>query len=189
MAAALIAAVPTVPQWQLSTLPRYISTGDVERTIQSCGDDHAGVRDRAILLLLARLALRAGDIANLRLIDTDWDRAVIHVSGKSRRETALPLPQDVGDALCTYITTVRPRIDEPRLDEQEVFLGVRAPHRPFSNPGVVTKIAQRALDRAGVITFASRGAHVFRHYIECMTMSCNPARFWFCRQVSAAMAT
>ena len=60
VAAALIAAVPTVPQWQLSTLPRYISTGDVERTIQACGDDHAGVRDRAILLLLARLALRAG---------------------------------------------------------------------------------------------------------------------------------
>ena len=163
VAAALIAAVPTVPQWQLSTLPRYISTGDVERTIQSCGDDHAGVRDRAILLLLARLALRAGDIVDLRLIDTDWDRAVIHVSGKSRRETALPLPQDVGDALCTYITTVRPRIDEPRLDKQKVFLGVRAPHRPFNNPGVMTKIARRALDRAGVITFASRGAHVFRH--------------------------
>ena len=121
------------------------------------------MRDRAILLLLARLALRAGDIVALRLIDIDWDRAVIHVSGKSRRETALPLPQDVGDALCVYITTVRPRIDNRQLDEQKVFLGVRAPHRPFSNPGVVTKIARRALDRASVITFASRGAHVFRH--------------------------
>ena len=163
VAAALIGAVPTVPQWQLSALPRYISAGDVERTIQSCGDGHAGVRDRAVLLLLARLALRAGDIVALRLIDIDWDRAVIHVSGKSRRETALPLPQDVGDALCVYITTVRPRVDDPQLDEQKVFLGVRAPHRPFRNPGVVTKIARRALDRASVITFASRGAHVFRH--------------------------
>ena len=139
--------------------------------------------------LRAHLALRAGDIVDLRLIDADWDRAVIHVSGKSRRETALPLPQDVGDALCTYITTVRPRVDEPRLDEQKVFLGVRAPHRPFSNPGVVTKIARRTLDRAGVITFASRGAHVFRHYIDGLTMSRNPARFWFCRQVSTLMAT
>ena len=97
------------------------------------------------------------------LIDIDWDRAVIHVSGKSRQETALPLPQDVGDALYTYISTVRPRVDEPQLDEQKVFLGVRAPHRPFSNSGVATKIARRALDRANVVTFAGRGAHVFRH--------------------------
>ena len=163
VAAALIAAVPTVPQWQLSTLPRYISSADVERTIQSCGDGLAGVRDRAVLLLLARLALRAGDIVDLRLIDIDWDRAVIHVSGKSRRETALPLPQDVGDALYTYITTVRPQTDEPQLDKQKVFLGARAPHRPFRNPGIVTKIARRALDRANVVTFAGRGAHVFRH--------------------------
>ena len=163
VAAALIAAVPTVPQWQLSTLPRYISSADVERAIRSCGDGHAGVRDRAVLLLLARLALRAGDIVDLRLIDIDWDRAVIHVSGKSRRETALPLPQDVGDALYTYITTVRPRTDEPQLDKQKVFLGARAPHRPFCNPDIVTKIARRALDRADVVTFAGRGAHVFRH--------------------------
>ena len=65
-----------------------------------------GVRDRAILLLLARLALRAGDIAALRLGDIDWDRAEIRVSGKSRRQTALPLPQDAGDALHAYIATV-----------------------------------------------------------------------------------
>ena len=75
IAAALIEAVPTVPLLRLSTLPRYIPADDVERTITSCGDDPMGVRDRAILLLLARLALRAGDIAALRLGDIDWDRA------------------------------------------------------------------------------------------------------------------
>ena len=158
VSAALIAAVPTVPDWRLSALPRYISADDVERAIASCDTNPAGVRDQAILLLLARLALRAGDIVALRLGDIDWDRAVLHVSGKSRRHTALPLPQDVGDALYRYIATVR-----PRTGEQKVFPGVHTPHRPFAGPSPVSGIARRALDRAGVATFATCGAHVFRH--------------------------
>ena len=157
-AAVLVAAVPVAPQWRLSTLPRYIPTDDVERTITSCGDTPVGVRDRAILLLLARLALRAGDIVALRLADIDWHRAEIRVSGKTRRQTALPLPQDVGDALHTYIATVR-----PNLYREPVFLSAKAPCRPFAGPSAVSKIVRRALDRAEVTTFASRGAHVFRH--------------------------
>ena len=158
IAAALVGAVPTVPQWRLSTLPRYIPADDVARTIASCGDDPMGVRDRAILLLLARLALRAGDIVALRLGDIDWDRAEIRVSGKSRRQTALPLPQDAGDALHAYIATVRPRVDE-----EKVFLCVNAPCRPFTDSSTVSAVAERALDRVGVKTFAGRGAHAFRH--------------------------
>ena len=158
IAAALIAAVPTVPRWRLSTLPRYIPADDVERTIASCRDDPVGIRDRAILLLLARLALRAGDIVALRLGDVDWDRAEIQIAGKSRWQTVLPLPQDAGDALYTYIATVRPRVDK-----EKVFLCARAPYGPFSCPSTVTSIARSALDRAGVTTFATRGAHVFRH--------------------------
>ncbi len=156
--AALVEAVPTVPEWRLSALPRYISADDVERSIAACGDDPMGIRDRAILLLLARLALRAGDIVALGLDDIDWDRAELLVAGKSRRQTALPLPQDAGDALYTYIAKVRPRVRERR-----VFLCVGAPHRPFACSTTVSSIARRALDRAGVTTFASRGAHVFRH--------------------------
>lgn len=155
--AALIAAVPTVPQWRLSTLPRYIPAEDIERTIASCGDSPAGVRDRAILLLLARLALRAGDICAMRLADIDWDRAVLHVSGKGQHMTVLPLPQDAGDALYAYISTVR-----PRTNEAHVFLLALAPYRPVSS-SVVKEIARRALDRAGVATPTTRGAHVFRH--------------------------
>ena len=155
---ALIAAVPSAPRWSLSALPRYISPEDIERSIACCGDHPVGVRDRAILLLLARLALRAGDIVALRLGDIDWDRAWIRVSGKTRREAVLPLPQDAGDALHAYIARVRPRIDE-----EKVFLCAQAPWRALADSSIVSSLARRALDRAGVKTFASRGAHVFRH--------------------------
>ena len=156
--AALVEALPRVPQRRLSGLPRYIAADDVERTIASCGDDPMGVRDRAILLLLARLALRAGDIVDLRLGDIDWDKAEIRVSGKSRRRTALPLPQDAGDALRVYIETVR-----PGEEEEKVFLCANAPRRPFTCSSSVGTVAQSALNRAGVTTFAGRGANVFRH--------------------------
>ena len=158
VAARLVAAVPTVPNWQLSALPRYIPTDDVERAIASCDDGPMGVRDRAILLLLARLALRAGDIVALRLDDICWDRAEIRLLGKSRRASLLPLPQDVGDALQLYVATARPRVDE-----EKVFLCVNAPCRPLTDSSTVSAVAERALDRAGVKTFAGRGAHVFRH--------------------------
>jgi len=158
IAAGLVEAVPRMPQWRLSTLPRYIPADDVERAIATCGDDPKGVRDRAILLLLARLALRAGDIVALCLDDIDWDRAEIRVSGKSRRETALPLPQDVGDALHAYIATARPRVAE-----KKVFFCVNAPCRTITDASTVSAVAECALDRAGVKTFGSRGAHTFRH--------------------------
>ena len=151
--------VPSVPAWSLSTLPRHMPVEDVERTIESCDTaTPAGTRDRAALLLLARLALRAGDVVALRLTDIDWDRALLRVNGKTRRDTLLPLPQDVGDALHAYIASARPRIDEPR-----VFLAVNAPFRPISGSGVVSAIARRAFERAGVVPPATRGAHTMRH--------------------------
>lgn len=156
---ALIGAVPTVPEWPLSTLPRYLSPEEVERAIASCDPATAkGLRDRAILLLLARLALRAGDVAGLRLGDIDWERALLRVCGKSGQETALPLPQDVGDTVLDYIMNAR-----PRGDEEKVFLRAVAPHRSFSNSGAITTIARAALDRAGIVRASFRGAQVFRH--------------------------
>ncbi len=157
----LAGAIPTVPEWRLAALPRYVPLEDIERVIASCDTaTRQGLRDRAILLLLARLALRAGDVLNLRLTDIDWDNAQLRVCGKSRRETALPLPQDAGDALLDYLRRARPRVDEER-----VFLRVHAPHRPLSDSSRISAVVRRALDRAGVVTTGSRGAHLIRHSV------------------------
>ena len=97
-------ALPTLAHWRLSTLPRYLSGADVERVIAACdGQTPLGARDRAIILLLARLGLRAGDVAGLRLGDVDWRDASLCVSGKGRREDRLPLSQEVGDAIFQYL--------------------------------------------------------------------------------------
>jgi len=94
---ALPSAVPKLANWRLSSLPRYIGSEDVERLITSCdGPIRTALRDRAVLLLLARLALRAGDVAALELADIDWREGRIRASGKNRREFWLPLPQEVG---------------------------------------------------------------------------------------------
>ena len=157
--AELVNAVPSVPQSRLATLPRYIPTDDIERLIASCDLTRAaGLRDRAVLLLLARLALRGGDICELRLDDIDWTKALVKVSGKSKRSVQLPLPQDAGDAILAYIEKARPRVDEDKL-----FLRVLAPHVPFRSSNIVTHIVCRALDRTGMHDAHPRGAQLFRH--------------------------
>ncbi len=160
-ASALEGAIPVLAHWRLSSLPRYLPTDDVERVIASCDRTSAvGKRDRAILLLLARLGLRAGDIVQLRLYDIDWKQAWIHVSGKGRRETRLPLTHEVGDALVTYLTSGRPLTDTDTL-----FVRSRAPFRAFASHCAVSVIVDRALARAGV-TRPSRGAaHLLRHSV------------------------
>ena len=157
--AGLVGAVPTVPLQRFSTLPRHLPREDIERIIASC--DRAapmGMRDRAILLLLARLALRAGDVANLRLNDIDWDHAVVRVSGKSRRAAVLPLPQDVGDAVKDYILHARPVVAA-----EKVFLRMLPPlHRALSSGGV-SAVAQAAIERSGVKAEGLPAGYVFRH--------------------------
>jgi site-specific recombinase XerD len=152
-------AVPPIPQWRLSALPRYLPPGDVERVIASCDTaTPQGLRDRAILLLLARLGLRAGDVFDLRIGDLDWTAATLRVRGKGRRDIRLPLPQEAGDALLAYLTQVRPRTAEPR-----VFLRSCAPHRPLAKSGTISSIVRLALDRAGISSPPSRGANLLRH--------------------------
>jgi integrase/recombinase XerD len=155
----LDAAVPKVAQWRLSSLPRYLEPAVVERVIAACdcATPH-GCRDRAILLLLARLGLRAGDVAGLRLADLDWAQGTIRVCGKSRRTVILPLPQEVGDALIVYLRDARPRVALT-----SVFLCTNAPYRPFARAGSIADVVGLALTRAGVTTAPSRGAHLLRH--------------------------
>ena len=155
----LVDAVPKAPGWRLCELPRYVRADDIERVIGSCDvSTPVGLRDRAVLLLLARLAPRAGDVAHLRMSDLDWENARVRVCGKSRREVGLPLPQDVGDAVLAYIEHARPRIDEDK-----VFLTVRAPYRPFASSCSVTDIVVQALKRAGMDDVKPKGAYLFRH--------------------------
>ena len=158
-APSLAGAVPRVPRWRLATLPRYVLQEEVERVIASCDLTTArGMRDHAILLLLARLALRAGDIVHLRLADVDWNNALIRVAGKSAREVALPLPQDVGDAIAAYVERARPRVPAAH-----VFLRSLAPFEPLAHGSVVTGIVSAALNRAGITNATLRGAYLLRH--------------------------
>jgi integrase/recombinase XerD len=151
-------AVPTIPQWRLSALPRYIDASDVERLIAACNQTtRVGIRNRAILLLLARLGLRAGDIVSLRLTDIDWQQATFSVSGKGRRETRLPLPQDVGDAVLAYLDNARPGVDCDRI-----FLTSKAPFRPLTSSGVVSHIVEGAVRKAGIAA-PTKGANLLRH--------------------------
>jgi len=150
-------ALPPIAHWRLSSLPRYVPAEAVERVRRS-GDvtTAIGCRDRAVLLLLARLGRRAGDVAALKWGDIDWHDGTLCVAGKHRRHTRLPLPQEVGDALLDYATH-----PQPRLPSAHVFLTVTAPLKPAS-PQTISQIAARALHRAPVES-PIYGAHVLRH--------------------------
>jgi integrase/recombinase XerD len=151
--------VPTVPQWRLSSLPRYLDPPDIERVVDSCdlATGH-GLRDHAILLLLARLGLRASDVIRMALHDIDWRRGTLRVCGKGRREVLLPLPQDIGDAVLAYFKRGRPRSTCDRM-----FLTVYAPIRPIASAATISHVVRSALERAGIHTPPTRGAHLLRH--------------------------
>ena len=151
-------AVPAVAHWRLASLPRHLSTDELTRVLAACdGDQPARIRDRAVVLLLARLGLRAGDVAQLRLPDLDWAQGTIQVTGKGRYQVRLPLPQEVGEAVLRYLVT-RPRVPET----DRVFLTTIAPVGPFRSSDAVSSVVARALQRAGM-HIARPGAHVLRH--------------------------
>ena len=157
--ASLVEAIPSVAYWRLSSLPRYLQPDEVERVLVSADTQTSvGKRDRAILLLLARLGLRAGDVVQLRLTDIDWRAATIAVSGKSRRQTLLPLTQEVGDAIVSYLQHGRAPTQSDRL-----FVRAIAPFRAFRDARAISDIAKLALRRSGVNAPQRGAAHVLRH--------------------------
>ncbi|MGA7982349.1 MAG: tyrosine-type recombinase/integrase [Chromatiaceae bacterium] len=153
----LLVAIPTIAGWRRSSLPSYLCAEEVEQVIATCDCMSAiGARDRAVLLLLARLGLRASDVAALQLNDIDWEQGLFQVAGKNRRQTALPLPQDVGEALLHYVANHRPCVET-----SHVFITAIAPFVPFSR-WMVSSITARAL-RLAQIDAPSGGAHLLRH--------------------------
>ena len=157
--AGVVGAVPTIRQWKLASLPKHLSVDEVDRTLATCdAESPAGKRDRAILLLLLRLGLRAGEVARLRFSDIDWREGELRVhSPKSARERKLPLPNDVGQALAEYLRNSRPTSAQPYI-----FLRTRAPFSPVTGCSTVSHIAKRHLRLAG-ISVRGLSAHAFRH--------------------------
>lgn len=154
--AGLAGAVPSVAGWRLAGLPRALEPEQVVHLLGSC-DRHrtVGRRDAAILLLLVRLGLRAGEVAELGLDDIDWRAGEIIVRGKGNRAERLPLPVEVGDAVAGYLRHGRPATAEGR----SVFVRVKAPHRKLTTGGV-TGVVFDAAQRAGL---GKLYAHRLRH--------------------------
>jgi len=151
----LASAVPGVAGWRGGSLPRAVPAGDVARLLASCDRRRkVGRRDLAILMLLVRLGLRAGEVAALRLDDVDWRGGELVVRGKGRRDERLPLPADVGEALAGYLRRGRP----PGVG-RAVFITARAPHRALSAQAVQDTV-RRACVRVGMEPL---GAHRLRH--------------------------
>ena len=148
-------AVPMVAHWGAGSLPRALSPQAVAALLASCDPATlAGRRDRAILTLLARLGLRAGEVAGLELDDLDWRAGEISVRGKGSRRERLPMPADAGQALVAYLHGGR-----PRAGCRAVFLRLNAPAGGLTG-AAVTAVVYRACARAGL---PKAGAHRLRH--------------------------
>jgi site-specific recombinase XerD len=154
----LAACVPTVANWSLSTLPKFPQPGQVQQVLDHC-DRHSavGLRNYAILVLLARLGLRACEVVAMTLDDIDWEGAHLMVRGKGGQRVQMPLSAEVGHAIAAYLRKGRPRCTSRRL-----FIREHAPRVGFANSCAVSTLVQRALADAGVDS-PHTGAYVFRH--------------------------
>lgn len=154
----LHACVPTVANWSMAGIPRTILASQVDRLLARCDRRNAnGRRDHAMLLLMARLGLRAGEVVDLQLEDLDWDEGVILIRGPAQRCDQLPLPADVGAALAEYLHEAR-----PACSARNVYIRARAPRTALRGPSAVSCVVARTLQRAG-IDAPTKGAHRLRH--------------------------
>jgi integrase/recombinase XerD len=161
----LAGAVPLVAGWRLSGLPKRLDPGAVDALLDSCDRSTViGIRDQAILTVLARLGLRAGEVAAQSLDDIDWRAGELIVRGKGARSERLPFPHDVGEAIVGYLRDGRPATAQDRM----VFVRVRTPHHGLS-PGGVTFVAAAAARRAGL---GQAHAHRLRHTAASEILRC-----------------
>lgn len=154
----LALTLPGVATWRLSHLPKSLPPEQVEQLLACCDRrTPTGKRDYAILLLLARLGLRGGEVLAMTLEDLDWERSEIVVRGKGQRLERLPLPAEVGAALACYLCEVR-----PARATRRVFIRMKAPLQGFAGPSAIGCIVRRALRRAR-LNPELKGAHLLRH--------------------------
>lgn len=165
-------AIPPIRQWKHAALPVALSLEELSKVLAvPCAHTVKGLRNRAILLLLARIGLRAGEVLRICLEDIDWRRGNLLVrAGKNHRERALPLPEDVGEAVACYLKDGR-----PSSNKRAVFLNLCPPYRPLESSQTISTVAIQALQDAGVST-SRPGAHVFRHTVA-THMVCGGATF------------
>lgn len=158
--AGLEAAAPAPPQWTHMALPVRLTPEEVERVVSVYRDGaDRNLRNYAMLLLLARLGLRAGEVIALRLEDIDWFEGRLFIRpGKTHQERCLPLMHEVGSALAAYLKDGRPQSTSRR-----VFLRDRVPFTPLASNCIVGWIVNQALHRAGVAKRPRLGSHLFRH--------------------------
>jgi integrase/recombinase XerD len=155
----LVEVVPAVAHWSMAPIPRALPLRAVRRVLAQSrlSRTRCGLRDHAILLVLARLGLRAQEVMLLELDDIDWTNACIRICGKGRQERLVPLPHDVGEAIAAYL-----RDGRPTSACRHVFLRARAPWRGVAKSSSISALVGRALRRAQVKS-ATHGAHQFRH--------------------------
>ena len=154
----LAAAVPIVASWSMASIPRAIAPEQTKSLLASIDRKTvAGRRDYAVLLLLARLGLRSGEVASLELNDIDWSAGQLSLRGKGGRRIEMPLPVEVGRAIAAYL-----RRGRPRCTSRRVFLRTKAPVRGFQGASGVGSIVRHRLKRAGIAA-PTYGAHQFRH--------------------------
>lgn len=155
----LAATMPSVPSWSMASIPRAMPAECVRRLLDASKTwcTPSGLRNHAILLLLARVGLRAREIILLELGDIDWVEGCLTVNGKGRQQRPLPLPHDVGEAIASYLKEGRPTSESRR-----VFLCSRAPFDGLMNGCDVGMIVRRATRRAGM-ELEHAGAHQLRH--------------------------
>lgn len=165
-------AIPPIRQWKHAALPAALSPDELGKVLAlPCERTVKSLRDRAIIMLLARLGLRASEVLRLNLEDVEWRQAKLLVrAGKNHRERVLPLPEDVGQALTAYLKDGR-----PSADRRAMFLNLCYPYRPLGSSQTIWTIATQALRQAGVST-PRPGAHVFRHTVA-THMVCGGATF------------
>ena len=141
----------------MSHLPRSLPPNQVKQLLASCGRSPLGRRNYAILLLIARLGLRASEVVRMTLDDLDWDRGEIVVRGKDQKVERLPLPTDIGEALVKYLRDVRPACSTRR-----VFIRMKGPRAGLKGSEAVCAIVRTALERAG-LNPEVKGPHLLRH--------------------------